>query len=87
MSTSGGPLKFIILFQYNNVNPQRIIIYRDGVGDGDLDYVAKYEVKQLIATFSRIDPYYKPELSVIVVQKRINTRLFIDNVSKRDTLS
>ncbi|TGZ48140.1 piwi-like protein Ago3 [Temnothorax longispinosus] len=63
--------------KYNGCNPDRIIIYRDGVGDGDLDYVENYEVKQLLATFNRIAPNYKPQLSVIVVQKRINTRLFV----------
>lgn len=67
--------------QHNGCNPERIIIYRDGVGDGDLDYVEKYEVKQLMMTFNRIAPNYKPQLSVIIVQKRINTRLFIKDVS------
>lgn len=70
-------------FQHNNCNPQRIIIYRDGVGDGDLDYVVNYEVKQLLQTFNRIEPNYKPQLSVIVVQKRINTRLFVGDVSRQ----
>ncbi|KAG5322548.1 AGO3 protein, partial [Pseudoatta argentina] len=64
-------------YKYNGCNPERIIIYRDGVGDGDLDYVENYEVKQLLATFNRIAPNYKPQLSVIIVQKRINTRIFI----------
>ncbi|GAB1865325.1 Piwi-like protein 1 [Camponotus japonicus] len=63
--------------KHNGCSPERIIIYRDGVGDGDLDYVEKYEVKQLMMTFNRIEPNYKPQLSVIIVQKRINTRLFI----------
>ncbi|KYN12440.1 Piwi-like protein 1 [Trachymyrmex cornetzi] len=63
--------------KHNGCNPERIIIYRDGVGDGDLDYVENYEVKQLLATFNRIAPNYKPQLSVIIVQKRINTRIFI----------
>ncbi|XP_018059690.1 PREDICTED: protein argonaute-3 [Atta colombica] len=63
--------------KYNGCNPERIMIYRDGVGDGDLDYVENYEVKQLLATFNRIAPNYKPQLSVIIVQKRINTRIFI----------
>lgn len=51
-------------------------MYRDGVGDGQLDTVAKYEVKQLLATFKTIEINYQPTLTVIVVQKRINTRLF-----------
>ncbi|KMQ96034.1 piwi-like protein 1-like protein, partial [Lasius niger] len=65
--------------KHNGCNPERIIIYRDGVGDGDLDYVEKYEVKQLMNTFDRIAENYKPQLSMIIVQKRINTRLFIRN--------
>ncbi|XP_018396706.1 PREDICTED: piwi-like protein 1 [Cyphomyrmex costatus] len=64
-------------YKYNGCNPERIIIYRDGVGDGDLDYIENYEVKQLLATFNRIAPNYKPQLSVVIVQKRINMRIFI----------
>lgn len=60
----------------NGSNPDRIIVYRDGVGDGEIDTIGKYEVKQLLTTFARVDPNYKPQLSVIVVQKRVNTRLF-----------
>ncbi|XP_066589272.1 piwi-like protein Ago3 [Prorops nasuta] len=60
----------------NNCNPDRIIVYRDGVGDGQLETVQKYEVKQLLKTFSCIDPNYKPQLAIVVVQKRINTRIF-----------
>lgn len=67
--------------QHNGCNPDRIIIFRDGVSDGDLEYVDKYEVKQLLLTFDRIAPNYKPQLSVVIVQKRINTRLFIARVS------
>lgn len=74
----------IAAFQkHNGCSPERIIIYRDGVGDGDLEYVEKYEVKQLMMTFNRIAPNYKPQLSVIIVQKRINTRLFIRDKSNR----
>ncbi|KAL0126990.1 hypothetical protein PUN28_005374 [Cardiocondyla obscurior] len=70
--------------KHNNCTPDRIIIFRDGVGDGDLDYVENYEVKQLLATFSRIAPNYKPQLSVIIVQKRINTRIFIKGRGRDD---
>ncbi|OAD56703.1 Piwi-like protein 1 [Eufriesea mexicana] len=59
---------------YYKVN--RIIVYRDGVGDGQLDTVSKYEVKQLLTTLETIEPSYQPTLTVIVVQKRISTRLF-----------
>ncbi|KAI4495423.1 hypothetical protein M0802_008637 [Mischocyttarus mexicanus] len=62
--------------KHNGDYPNRIIVYRDGVGDGQIELVTNYEVKQLLITFARIDPNYKPHLSVVVVQKRINTRLF-----------
>ncbi|XP_078032612.1 argonaute 3 [Augochlora pura] len=63
-------------YKHNKCYPDRIIVYRDGVGDGQIDTVAKYEVKQLLATFKNIEPGYQPTLTVIVVHKRINTRLF-----------
>ncbi|KAK0087279.1 hypothetical protein PV325_001377 [Microctonus aethiopoides] len=55
--------------------PERIIVYRDGVGDGQLSSVAQYEVEQLKSAFPLVDPTYAPKLCVIVVQKRINTRI------------
>lgn len=63
--------------KHNGSYPNRIIVYRDGVGDGQIDTIRNYEVKQLLSTIARIDPDYKPHFSVIVVQKRINTRLFL----------
>lgn len=75
------PCNFYFTLQHNKRYPDRIIVYRDGVGDGQIDTVAKYEVKQLLATFKNIEPNYKPSLTVIIVQKRINTRLFAKCVS------
>ncbi|XP_015435160.1 PREDICTED: piwi-like protein 1 [Dufourea novaeangliae] len=63
-------------YKHNKRYPDRIIVYRDGVGDGQIETVAKYEVKQLLATFKNIEPSYQPTLTIIIVQKRINTRLF-----------
>ncbi|XP_058807299.1 piwi-like protein Ago3 [Phymastichus coffea] len=60
----------------NDQYPDRIFIYRDGVGDGELDVVKNYEVKQFLETCSMLDPNYKPKLTVVIVQKRVNTRIF-----------
>ena len=60
----------------NHRLPDRIIVYRDGVGDGQLPVVAGYEVKQLSECFALFGETYEPRLAVIVVQKRINTRIF-----------
>ncbi|XP_043528793.1 piwi-like protein Ago3 isoform X2 [Frieseomelitta varia] len=63
-------------YKHNKRYPDRIIIYRDGVGDGQLEVVLKYEIKQLLVTFKTVQENYEPTLTVIIVQKRINTRIF-----------
>ncbi|ESO83925.1 hypothetical protein LOTGIDRAFT_210915 [Lottia gigantea] len=67
------------LRKYHEVNhclPDKIVIYRDGVGDGQLRAVADYEVKQLHTCFAHF-PNYNPNMALVIVQKRINTRLFL----------
>ncbi|XP_041362450.1 piwi-like protein 1 [Gigantopelta aegis] len=70
--------------EVNHKLPDKIIVYRDGVGDGQLNTVSGYEVKQLESCFSHFGEYM-PQLSVVVVQKRINTRLFSE--TGRDLLN
>ena len=68
-------------FVYKNRNqrlPDAIIIYRDGVGEGQVPFVYNYELKRVVLT---LDRFYNKEnkklkLSFIIVTKRINTRLF-----------
>lgn len=63
---------------FNGTLPQRIIIYRDGVGEGQLNYVYEHEVG---AIKEKLNVAYKSQdlqsrLTFFVVSKRINTRLF-----------
>lgn len=66
--TSGGAL------------PKKILIYRDGVGEGQTGYVLEHEVKQLkeklesIYASSGTNEQYR--LCFVIVSKRINARLF-----------
>lgn len=59
--------------------PARIIMYRDGVGEGQLHYVFEHELEHLKET---INTYYAKvgqeaaRFAFIVVNKRINTRIF-----------
>jgi len=65
--------------QENGRLPSRIIFYRDGVGDGQLNAVCEHEVEQLLQCFKSVDPSgeeYKPKFAVIVVKKRVSARLF-----------
>ena len=57
----------------NNFLPEKIIIYRDGVSEGQLSVVSDHEVAQLRSCFATD---YCPQIAVVVVQKRISTRVF-----------
>ncbi|XP_061624752.1 piwi-like protein 1 isoform X1 [Phyllopteryx taeniolatus] len=63
-------------YKFNKCFPSRIIVYRDGVGDGQLHNVVNYEVAQIIGSIKSMGQDYMPKLSVVVVKKRINCRLF-----------
>uniref|UniRef100_A0A3Q2VAG7 Piwi-like protein 2 n=1 Tax=Haplochromis burtoni TaxID=8153 RepID=A0A3Q2VAG7_HAPBU len=62
-------------YEVNHNLPEKIVVYRDGVSDGQLKMVEQYEIPQLIKCFETF-PSYEPKLVFIVVQKRINTTLY-----------
>jgi len=67
------------LRKFNEINgalPERIIIYRDGVGDGMLRDVKDYELPQINSAIQEISGGYAPKMAFVVVKKRISTRLF-----------
>lgn len=63
--------------KFNDTLPDRIIIYRDGVGDGQLKVCKDFEFPQIKRACRLVNEYYNPEITFIVVQKRINTRIFL----------
>ncbi|KAG6794632.1 aubergine isoform X1 [Apis mellifera caucasica] len=63
--------------QVNKILPSHIVIYRDGVGEGQVPYVYKHEVDDIKAKLNKL--YGDPstiKLAFVIVTKRINTRLF-----------
>lgn len=58
--------------------PRKIIIYRGGVGDGDIPYVKDMEVKNLEHNLKAMyENAEQPlELAFIIVTKKINARIF-----------
>ena len=57
--------------------PLKIVIYRDGVGDGMLNHVYEVEVKAVIEEAEKIYAGKNmPHIAFIVVTKRISTRFF-----------
>jgi len=61
--------------------PTNIIIYRDGVGDAQRDQVLASEIPQFEAAFTALynKAANKPEITVVVVNKRISQRFFVTN--------
>lgn len=63
--------------QINGKLPTRILIYRDGVGEGQIPYVFETEINRIKEVL--IKRYYPGEslkICTIIVTKRINTRIF-----------
>ncbi|XP_039110938.1 piwi-like protein 4 [Hyaena hyaena] len=61
-------------YQHNHDLPARIIVYRDGVGDGQLKALIEYEVPQLLSSVTEASANTSSKLSVIVVRKRCMLR-------------
>jgi len=56
--------------------PHRIIMYRDGVSEGQFSHVLQHELTAIREACIKLEPDYKPGITFIVVQKRHHTRLF-----------
>lgn len=63
-------------YDINKSIPLSIVVYRDGVSEGDIEYVYKYELKQIEDAIKNIIPGKPIKLCFIIVTKRINTRFF-----------
>ncbi|GAB6028295.1 argonaute 1 [Chamberlinius hualienensis] len=63
----------------HNMNPYRIIFYRDGVSEGQFKEVLAEELRAIQRACYSIDPKYQPAITFITVQKRHHTRLFARN--------
>nr|XP_020755592.1 piwi-like protein 2 isoform X5 [Odocoileus virginianus texanus] len=63
-------------YEVNHCLPEKIVVYRDGVSDGQLKTVASYEIPQLQKCFEAFENYH-PKMVVFVVQKKISTNLYL----------
>jgi len=64
----------------NGQQPDRIIVWRDGVSDGAWELTKETEVKQMRLGLERICTGKMPLFTFVVVQKRINERFFLEKV-------
>lgn len=47
-------------YTYNNYVPEIVIVYRDGLGEGQMEAIGNLEVEAIKQGFSNIDNSYKP---------------------------
>ncbi|KAI4503218.1 hypothetical protein M0802_001440 [Mischocyttarus mexicanus] len=74
--------KFVTVYRsLNNKLPDRIVIYRDGVGEGQIEQVYQHEIKEIRKRLQVLYEKVEVKLAVIIVNKRINTRLFYRNTN------
>lgn len=72
------------LKQFQDLNralPEKILFFRDGVGDGQIAYVHEHEVTQVKAILKKVyEQNGLPEVPFLymIVTKRVNTRIFFD---------
>ncbi|KAL3991106.1 Piwi domain family protein [Acanthocheilonema viteae] len=72
----------IQFYRSTRFKPTRIIIYRDGVSEGQFFNVLQYELRALRECCMLLEEDYQPGITFIAVQKRHHTRLFA--VDKKD---
>merc|ERR1712126_484324 len=73
-----------LLLKFHEANkgrkPEKIIMYRDGVSEGQFLTVLSSELVAMRAACRELEEEYKPEITYIIVQKRHHTRFFpLDN--------
>ncbi|KAG2434383.1 hypothetical protein HYH02_012396 [Chlamydomonas schloesseri] len=78
ISGMGGAAKELLLEFYRanrQTKPQRLVMYRDGVSEGQFEQVLAEEYTALRRACSELEAGYRPAITFVVVQKRHNTRL------------
>ncbi|PIN22711.1 Translation initiation factor 2C (eIF-2C) [Handroanthus impetiginosus] len=65
--------------QLNKVRPTKIIVFRDGVSEGQIKMVLSEELFDLKKALHNYDSHYNPAITIVVAQKRHQTRLFVEN--------
>ncbi|KAL5723178.1 argonaute 5 [Ranunculus cassubicifolius] len=66
--------------------PERIIFYRDGVGEGQFRQVLFHELNAIYKACLSLEEGYHPRVTFIVVQKRHHTRLFPGDHNNRSLM-
>lgn len=61
------------------IKPNNILMYRDGVGEGQITYVKKIEIDNILKRLREVYENERVRMTFIVVTKKSNTRFFLKN--------
>jgi aubergine-like protein len=67
------------LKHYHQINgrlPERVVVYRDGVSEGQIEHVFDYELGQIKEAIKKVAGDDPVRLAFVIVTKRINARFF-----------
>uniref|UniRef100_A0A646QFB5 Argonaute-2 n=1 Tax=Hemiscolopendra marginata TaxID=943146 RepID=A0A646QFB5_9MYRI len=81
ITTLKDKVRELLMAFYKNTKfkPNRIIFYRDGVGEGQFYEILRIELLAIRAACQSLEQTYNPQITFLVVQKRHHTRLFCDD--------
>ncbi|XP_039253846.2 protein argonaute-2-like [Styela clava] len=69
----------IEFYRATHYKPVRVIMYRDGVSEGQFNQVLSHELRAIREACTKLEVGYQPGITFIIVQKRHHTRLFCRN--------
>lgn len=64
---------------HNQVRPDKILFYRDGVSEGQFRQVLDHELAAIRAACMELEAGYEPGITFLTVQKRHHTRFMPEN--------
>ncbi|KAJ1864006.1 hypothetical protein LPJ78_003682 [Coemansia sp. RSA 989] len=64
-------------YQHTGKKPVRILYFRDGVSDSQLEYVKQVELGAIIRGCALIEPLFRPQITVIIARKRHFARFML----------
>ncbi|VDK26310.1 unnamed protein product [Anisakis simplex] len=68
--------RLVSFYKETHLKPSRIIVYRDGVSEGQFAEVLREEMQGIRTACLMLSSDYRPPITYIVVQKRHHARMF-----------
>ncbi|CAJ0573794.1 unnamed protein product, partial [Mesorhabditis spiculigera] len=68
--------RLVAFYKNTHQKPERIIVYRDGVSEGQFAEVLREEIQGIRSACLMLSPDYRPPITYVVVQKRHHARIF-----------